>query len=114
MARSLSPMSAAGVVATLLFFVSLAAFAQSVELLPVETMTVTKQQFLTGSTDGKPVIIAGELRIPKPGPEKVAAVIVMEGAGGITPMIGKWGETINSIGVASFVLDSFSGRGISD
>jgi hypothetical protein len=107
-------MSPAGIIATLLFFVPLAALAQSVELLPVETMTVTKQQFLTGSTDTKPEIIAGELRIPRPGSGEVAAVIAMEGAGGITPMIGKWVETINNIGIASFVLDSFSGRGISD
>ena len=41
-----------------------AAFAQSVELIPFETMTVTTQQFLTGGKDGKPAIIAGELRIP--------------------------------------------------
>jgi dienelactone hydrolase len=90
------------------------AFAQSVELIPFETMTVTTQQFLTGGKDGKPAIIAGELRIPKSGSEKVAVVVLMAGGGGITPLLEKWAETINSIGVASFVPDSRAGRGITD
>jgi dienelactone hydrolase len=92
-----------------------AAFAQSVELIPFETVTVTTQQFLTGGKDGKPATIAGELRLPKPGSsEKVAAVILMEGAGGIGVNLQQWAETINGIGVASFVPDSYSGRGITD
>ena len=61
------------------------AVAQSVELIPFETMTVTTQQFLTGGKDGKPATTAGELRVPKSDSVKVAAVILMEGAGGITP-----------------------------
>jgi dienelactone hydrolase len=90
------------------------AFAQSVELIPFETMTVTTQQFLTGGKDGKPATIAGELRIPKSGSEKVAAVILMEGAGGIGANIQQWAEVLNEIGVASFLLDSYTGRGITD
>jgi hypothetical protein len=61
-----------------------------VELIPFETMTVTTQQFLTGGKDGKPATIAGELHIPKSGSEKVGAVILMEGAGGIGPNIEQW------------------------
>jgi hypothetical protein len=38
----------------------------------------------------------------------------MEGAGGITQLLEKWAETINGLGMASFVLDSYSGRGITD
>jgi dienelactone hydrolase len=77
-------------------------------------MTVTTQQFLVGGKDGKPATIAGELRIPKSGSEKVAAVILMEGAGGIGSNIEQWVETLDDIGVASFVLDSYAGRGITD
>ena len=44
----------------------------------------------------------------------IVAVLVMEGAGGITPMIEKWAETVNSIGIASFVLDSYGGRGMAE
>jgi dienelactone hydrolase len=90
------------------------ASAQSVELLPLETVTFTTQQFLAGAVDGKPVTIAGALRIPKATSGRIPAVIFMEGAGGITPMIEKWVEVINGIGIATFVPDSFSGRGISD
>jgi dienelactone hydrolase len=90
------------------------AFAQSVELIPFETMTVNTQQFLTGGKEGKPATIAGELRIPKSSSEKVAAVILMEGAGGIGANIQQWAEAINEVGVASFLLDSYAGRGITD
>jgi dienelactone hydrolase len=90
------------------------AFAQSVELIPFETMTVTTQQFLTGGKDGKPATIAGELRVPKSVSVKTGAVILMEGAGGITPPLRDWADTINSIGIATFVLDSYAGRGIAD
>lgn len=104
-----------GVIACFLWTVTVrTAFAQSVELIPFETITVSTQQFLTGGKDGKPATIAGELRIPKPGSDEVAAVILMEGASGITPQLSDWADTINSIGIASFVLDSYTGRGITD
>src|SRR5262249_46674370 len=91
------------------------ALAQSVELIPFETMTVTTQQFLTGGGDGKPTTIAGELRLPRSGSsEKVAAVILMEGSGGIGTNLQRWVETINGIGMATFLLDSYAGRGITD
>ncbi len=38
----------------------------------------------------------------------------MEGAGGITQRLEKWAEIINGLGIASFVLDSYAGRGITD
>jgi dienelactone hydrolase len=88
------------------------ALAQTVGFVPIETTTVNTRQFLTGGRDGKTAMIAGELRIPKPPPEKVAAVIIMEGGGGITELLAKWAETINGMGIASLVVDSYSGRGI--
>ena len=117
MARSSSPaMYAIGFIAGL-FLTSVVgtALAQSVELIPFETITVTTQQFLTGGKDGKPATIAGELRLPKSGSsEKVAAVILMEGSGGIGPNLQQWVETINGLDMASFVPDSYAGRGITD
>jgi dienelactone hydrolase len=99
------------------FFLTVAggtALAQSVELIPFETITVTTQQFLTGGKDGKPATIAGELRIPKSTSEKVGAVILMEGAGGIGANIQQWVASVNEIGGASLLLDSYTGRGITD
>jgi hypothetical protein len=39
-----------------------------IEVHPFHTVTLTNQQFLTGAKDGKPVVIAGALRLPRPGP----------------------------------------------
>ena len=38
-------------------------FAARTELLPVHTLTLTDQQFLTGDNNGKPTAIVGQLRI---------------------------------------------------
>ena len=89
------------------------AYAQSrVEIRPVETVTLTNQQFLTGNKNGKPTMLAGELRIPKPGNDKLPAVILVHGAGGIGALHERWEQELNSIGIATFLLDCFSGRGI--
>jgi dienelactone hydrolase len=82
------------------------------EMRPVETVTLSAQQFLTGDKNGQPATLAGELRIPKPGTDKLPAVILIHGSGGIAPPQDRWMQEINSIGVAAFILDSFSGRGI--
>jgi len=79
---------------------------------PVETVTLSTQQFLTGDMNGKPAILAGELRIPKPGTDKLPAVILVHGSGGISALHDRWVQEINSVGVAAFILDSFSGRNI--
>lgn len=84
------------------------------EMRPVETVTLSTQQLLMGDRNGKPVVLAGELRIPKPGTDKLPAVILIHGAGGISAAHDRWVQEINSIGVAVFILDSFSGRGIID
>jgi dienelactone hydrolase len=84
------------------------------ELRPVETITLKSQQFLIGDKTGNPAILAGELRIPKPGTDKLPAVILVHGSGGIGPATDRWAQEINSVGVAAFILDSFSGRGIAN
>jgi hypothetical protein len=38
-------------------------FAARTELLPIQTLTLTDQQFLTGDSNGKPTAITGQLRI---------------------------------------------------
>ncbi len=83
-----------------------------IEVRPFESMTMTGDAFLRGEP-GKPVVVAGELRIPKPGTDKLPAVIVAHASGGINAGIDRWAQELNSIGVAVFLVDSFSGRGIS-
>ncbi len=82
-----------------------------VELIPFPSATLTDQEFLAG-LPGKPVTIAGELRIPKPGAERLPAVIVVHGSGGITGSVDAWATLLNSNGIATFVFDSFTPRGI--
>ena len=48
-----------------------------IEVHPFQTMTLTDKQFLTGAKDGKPVVIAGELRIPRPGTDRLPAVVLV-------------------------------------
>ena len=48
-----------------------------VEVRAVESETLSNPQFLTGNDHGKPVALAGELRIPRPGTEKFPAVILI-------------------------------------
>jgi dienelactone hydrolase len=58
------------------------------------------------------VTLAGELRLPKPGTEKVPAIILVHGSGGLSASPDAWAREFNAIGVAAFILDSFAGRGI--
>lgn len=82
------------------------------EIRPVATTTLSNQQILTGTQDGTPATIAGELRIPKPGTDRLPAVILVHGSAGIGAHNDRWAQELNSIGVATFVLDGYSGRGI--
>ena len=82
------------------------------EVIAFQSMTLTDQEFLTGRKDGKPVIIAGELRLPRPGTDRVPVVILIHGSGGISGYVTDWEQDLNEIGVATFVVDSWTGRGI--
>jgi dienelactone hydrolase len=98
-------------------FLSQAAWPQAIfrtEIHPVQTVTLSTADFLLGKTDGKPVTIAGELRIPKPGTDRLPAVVLVHGSGGINFNHGMWAGELNKAGFATFVPDSFTGRGIAN
>ena len=96
----------------------LAALAQPplvlrLEMRAVDSVTLSGEQFLTGDEkSGKKVTLGGELRIPGPPGAKVPAVILVHGSGGIGGATDAWARELNAIGVAAFILDTFSGRGI--
>ena len=77
----------------------------------VETITLHTQQILQGETHGTPTAIAGELRIP-PISGRLPAVIFLHGSLGLGPAQEQWADDLNAIGIAVFLLDSFSSRGI--
>lgn len=82
------------------------------EVRSIDSVTLTGEQFLTGDANGKPVVLAGELRIPRPGSDRLPAVILVHGSGGVNASHERWAQELNSIGVATLILDTFSGRGI--
>jgi dienelactone hydrolase len=82
------------------------------ELHAFQTQTPTDQEFLTGRKDAKPATITGELRIPRAGTDRLPAVILFHGSGGISSREDGWAREFGTIGVAAFIVDSFTGRGV--
>lgn len=101
----------------LLTSVSLTALADEevdrIEILTLDSMTLTDQQFLQGNKNGIPVTIAGELRFPRNKKMKqYPVVLLVHGSGGISGYVDDWASELNKLGTAVFILDSFSGRGL--
>ena len=84
------------------------------ETLTVPSLTLTDGQFLQGNTaNGVAVTLTGQLRFPS-WKEHLPAVILLHGSNGAansTPAV-RWAEFLNRMGIATFRLDSFGGRGI--
>lgn len=85
---------------------------QRIVLLPFESVTLTTQQVLLGDTKGQPVRLTGELRLPSMATGRVPAVILVHGIGGIQTNHDDWARVLNDWGIAAFIVDSLSGRGI--
>ena len=83
-----------------------------IEILPVRSRTLTGEEFLRGGAAGRETLLGGELRLPLNAPAKVPAVVLVHGSGGIGAGPDYWARALNEAGIAAFILDSFSGRGI--
>jgi dienelactone hydrolase len=84
------------------------------EVVPLQSVTLTDEQFLSGREPGKPVTVAGVLSLPKAGSDRLPAVVLLHPSGGINSGITDWQQEFLSMGVATFVVDSFAGRGIAN
>ncbi len=84
------------------------------ELIPFPTASPSDAEFLAGVRGAKPATIAGELRIPTPGTDRLATVVLIHGSGGLGGYVEDWVPLLNGMGLATFVVDSFSGRGIAN
>src|SRR4051794_3661685 len=107
------------VIAIVIFYVSPAASEDNLstravprtELIPVPSVTLTDEQFLKGDANGKPVTLAAEFRIARPtGPQPV--VVLMHASGGVGSNISMWVDELNRLGISTFVIDGFTGRGL--
>jgi dienelactone hydrolase len=88
-------------------------FAARTELPPIRTLTLSDQQFLTGDRNGKPATIAGQLRIAQ-GLGRLPTVVLQHGSVGFGPGIEYWSRQLNAIGISTFALDGFTGRGLEE
>ena len=85
--------------------------AARVEIYAIPTLTLSDQQFLTGDANGKPVTVAGEFRIAQ-GTGRLPVVVLMHGSSGVGANIEPWVHQLNRMGISTFVIDGFSGRGL--
>ena len=100
------------VVALLMLALDVPAQVARMEILSFPSMTLTDQVFLGGGKEGKAVTLTGSLRLPRPGSDRLPLVILVHGSGGISGYVTDWEQEFNEMGVATFVIDSWTGRGI--
>ena len=93
---------------------SRAAEPAKIELTLLKTVTVTEEQFLLGSKEGRPVTVAMELRLPTSGTTRLPAMILLHGSAGISAASDGWARELNDLGIATLVVDSFTERGVSN
>jgi len=85
--------------------------ASRTELYAIPSVTISDQQFLTGDANGRQVTVAGEFRVAQ-GSGRLPVVVMMHGSGGVNGTSEAWVHQFNSMGISTFVIDGFSGRGI--
>ncbi len=111
--------AAAAIFCTGLLFTCIETNAQSMpkevaartEIYAIPSLTISDQQFLTGDANGKQVTVAGEFRIAQ-GSGKLPVVVLMHGSSGVGAGMDPWVRHFNAMGISTFVIDGFSGRGL--
>src|SRR5215472_12514254 len=84
--------------------------AARIEAIPIQTLTISDEQFLKGDAYGKPTTIAGVLRIAQ-GSGRLPLVILVAGSGGFNANADLWDRQFETMGISTFAI-SFAGRGI--
>jgi dienelactone hydrolase len=83
-----------------------------VELHPIPSLTISDEGFLKGdAAAGKPVIVTGELRVAQ-GTGRLPVVVLVHGSSGIGPNVDLWTRDFNAMGISTFAIDGFTGRGL--
>jgi dienelactone hydrolase len=91
---------------------SLKQLAARVELHSIPSLTLSDKQFLNGdAASGTPVTMTGEFRIAQ-GSGRLPVVVLIHGSGGIGANIEPWTQAFNAMGISTFVIDGFTGRGL--
>ena len=90
---------------------ALQTMAVRTELHAIQTLTISDRQFLQGDDKGQPVTIAGQLRIAQ-GTGRLPVVVLEHGSGGVGANLEMWARDFNAMGISTFTLDNFTGRGL--
>jgi dienelactone hydrolase len=85
--------------------------AARVELHAIPTLTLSDQQFLSGDANGKAATVTGEFRVAQ-GSGKLPVVVFLHGSGGMNATVEMWARELNAVGISTFALDGFTGRGL--
>lgn len=84
------------------------------EIFPFVSATMSDNEFLSGA-DGIPTMLAGELRLPTNGKDRLPTMLIIHGSSGVGGTDGisdHAAKQLNKLGIATFVMDSFSPRGL--
>jgi dienelactone hydrolase len=82
-----------------------------IEAIPIQTLTISDEQFLKGDAHGRPTTIAGVLRVAQ-GTGRLPLVVLVAASGGFNMATDVWDRQFEAMGISTFMLDSFAGRGI--
>jgi hypothetical protein len=74
-------------------------------------LTISDEQFLKGDVSGRPTIISGIFKVAQ-GSGHLPLVILLHVSGGIEENAVVWERLFGSLGISTFGIDSFTGRGI--
>lgn len=85
--------------------------AARTELHSIQSLTLSDEQFLKGDGGGKQVTVSGQLRIAQ-GSGRLPVVVMIHGSGGIAGNVDVWSRELNEMGISTFVVDGFTGRGL--
>ena len=86
--------------------------AARTELHAIQTLTLSDKQFLTGDAEAKATTVSGQLRVCQAATGRLPVVVLIHGSGGMGANIEMWAREFNAMGVATFAIDGFTGRGL--
>ena len=82
--------------------------------LTFESVTPKRIMGFVERAANEKVSITGRLTFPDAVTSPVPAVVILHGSSGVNPGEKVWAQRLNAMGYASFLVDSFTGRGVSN
>jgi dienelactone hydrolase len=85
-----------------------------------EALTPKSSRELVSGTATEKSVIAGVLTLPAPANAagasnaRIPAMVVVHGSSGVVQNDWDWAKRLNDLGVATFVIDNFTGRGVKE